>query len=395
MVSFKPKTDKKINSQTKNTPTLDETHRQLMSKFGEDTQITIPKLIKRRKQLQKNKQLILGKSNGLTTSSNRMQLTKIDLNIRNVSEEIHKMHAQKNEYLLSNVKYIFDYFETKQNIAHITTPDQSDKVDKMALFFEGKNAEIKLSKAHGYELFKQNTIHKYMCNVNSSATLNMELFAQDTTICKCCKSGELVPLEDEGMLVCNKCGASVHYLTDNDKPSYKEPPKEICSYAYKRINHFKEILLQFQGKETINIPPEIMNLICRQIAKERINTDQLTYIKTKEVLKKLSLNGYYEHISYIRNKFGIPPPVLSNKLSDILLNLFGELQPAFAKHVPVNRINFLNHYYVFYKLCELLKETTYLPHIPMLKDRDKIIEQDEIWKRMCIQELNWEYIPTV
>ena len=32
------------------------------------------------------------------------------------------------------------------------------------------------------------------------------------------------------------------------KPSYKEPPKEVCFYAYKRINHFREILAQFSSK---------------------------------------------------------------------------------------------------------------------------------------------------
>ena len=29
------------------------------------------------------------------------------------------------------------------------------------------------------------------------------------------------------------------YLIENEKPSYKEPPKEVCFYAYKKINHFK------------------------------------------------------------------------------------------------------------------------------------------------------------
>ena len=33
----------------------------------------------------------------------------------------------------------------------------------------------------------------------------------------------------------------------------KEPPKEVCFYAYKRINHFREILAQFQAKETTQI----------------------------------------------------------------------------------------------------------------------------------------------
>jgi len=30
----------------------------------------------------------------------------------------------------------------------------------------------------------------------------------------------------------------------------------------------------------------------------------------------------------------------------------------------------------------------------MLKDREKLIEQDETWKKMCV-ELNWEFIATV
>jgi hypothetical protein len=30
----------------------------------------------------------------------------------------------------------------------------------------------------------------------------------------------------------------------------------------------------------------------------------------------------------------------------------------------------------------------------MLKDREKRIEQDEIWKNIC-DDLGWEYIPTI
>jgi len=30
----------------------------------------------------------------------------------------------------------------------------------------------------------------------------------------------------------------------------------------------------------------------------------------------------------------------------------------------------------------------------MLKDRQKRIEQDEIWKKICI-DLNWQFIPTI
>jgi hypothetical protein len=57
-------------------------------------------------------------------------------------------------------------------------------------------------------------------------------------------------------------------------------------------------------------------------------------------------------------------------------------------------VNFLNYYYTAYKLCELLGEETYLPFFPMLKDKEKRIEQDVIWKKIC-EELDWEFIHTI
>ena len=42
----------------------------------------------------------------------------------------------------------------------------------------------------------------------------------------------------------------------------------------------------------------------------------------------------------------------------------------------------------------VLGENHYLDHFPMLKDREKRIDQDAIWKKICA-ELNWEFIPTI
>jgi hypothetical protein len=204
----------------------------------------------------------------------------------------------------------------------------------------------------------------------------------------------MIPLEDEGIIICNSCSRNIPYLIENEKPSYKEPPKEVCFYAYKRINHFKEILSQFQGKETTQIPFDVIENIKQQIKKERIELHQITNCKTKEILKKLGYNKYYEHIPFIKDKLGIKPPIMSPELEESLCNLFIELQSPYSKACPDDRVNFLNYYYTAYKLCELLGESHYLPHFPMLKDREKRIEQDSIWKQIC-EELNWEFIPTI
>jgi hypothetical protein len=139
---------------------------------------------------------------------------------------------------------------------------------------------------------------------------------------------------------------------------------------------------------------DVIENIKLQIKKERIELSQITNAKTKEILKKLGYNKYYEHIPFIKDKLGIKPPVMRPELEETLCNLFIELQAPYSKFCPDNRVNFLNYYYTAYKLCELLGESQYLPLFPLLKDREKRIEQDNIWRRIC-EELDWEFIPTL
>jgi hypothetical protein len=235
-------------------------------------------------------------------------------------------------------------------------------------------------------------VNNYLCNTNNTI-IDINTYINQTDICTKCNKGELINIEDEGILLCNKCFVCTSHIYDNEKPSYKEPPKEICFYSYKRINHFKEILAQFQGKETTQIPCYVIENIKRQIKKERIELNELTNLNTKNILKKLGYNKYYEHIPFIKDQLGIKPPIMSQTLEETLCNLFIEIQDPYLKYCPEHRVNFLNYYYTAYKLCELLGETNYLKHFQMLKDRDKRIEQDYIWKKIC-EELNWIFIPT-
>ena len=237
------------------------------------------------------------------------------------------------------------------------------------------------------------TIQTYLTNVDESF-LDINNYIVQTDVCKFCNKGEMIAVDYEGIMVCNFCSNSIKYLVENEKPSYKEPPKEVCFYAYKRINHFREILAQFQAKETTQIPDEVIENIIQQIKKERIDLTHMTNKRTKDILKKLGYNKYYEHIPFIKDKLGIKPPIMSSDLETTLCNLFMDIQGPYAKFCPEDRVNFLNYYYTVYKLCELLDQTQFLPFFPMLKDREKRIEQDEIWKNIC-EELGWEYIPTI
>ena len=383
MPSFKPKTSKKIKVCKKYTSSLDSKHKEFVNEFIKDEFDTIPRLKEERCIL--NKQLEL--ENKLTIE----QIMECKDRIKDINETIKELKNKKNNYFLNNSKYIFEYFENKKNINNIEETNKVVTSKNQILFNIFK---IKQEKDKNVDENKnKNLVQKYLSNIDESF-LDMNAFVRDSDICQNCYKGEMIPLDDEGVLICNICAVNIPYLIENEKPSYKEPPKEVCFYAYKKINHFKEILSQFQGKETTQISNDVIDQIHQQIKKERIGLAQLTHHKTKEILKKLGFNKYYEHIAFIKNKLGINPPVFSPELEDTLCNLFMEIQAPYAKTCPDYRINFLNYYYVLFKFCELLEETQFLHDIPLLKDREKLIEQDETWKRMCV-ELDWEFIPTV
>jgi hypothetical protein len=382
MPSFKPKTNKKIKVSKRNATTLDGKHNEFITEFINDEYEQIPNLKKEKKEL---KQLL----ENTTNIDSKMEINDRILEINNTIKEL---KDKKDNYFLDNSKYIFEYFENKKSISSNNPTNNNVKSTKNQLL--NQFFKIKQEPISNEDLNKNNNIvQKYLTNIDETF-LDMNSFVYPTDICQSCFKGELIPLDDEGVLICSLCAVNVPYLIENEKPSYKEPPKEVCFYAYKKINHFKEILAQFQGKETTQIPDFVIEQIKQQIKKERILLDQLTHYKTKEILKKLGFNKYYEHIAFIKNKLGIKPPVMSPELEETLCNLFIELQAPYNKNCPDYRVNFLNYYYVLYKLCELLGETQYLEHIPMLKDREKLIEQDEIWKKMC-EELDWEFIPTI
>jgi hypothetical protein len=312
--------------------------------------------------------------------------------INELTKTIKETKIKKKDYFLDNSHFIFEYFENKKSISDGSTIQKPTNKSKLVNNFFKIKEEIDSDKITQKET-NNNIVQKYLSNIDDTF-LDVNTFISQTDICKTCHKGELIPLEEEGIMVCNTCSRSIPYLIENEKPSYKEPPKEVCFYAYKRINHFKEILAQFQGKETTQIPHEVIENIKLQIKKERIDLAQISNLKTKEILKKLGYNKYYEHIPFIKDKLGIKPPIMSPELEETLCNLFIELQSPYSKYCPDDRVNFLNYYYTAYKLCELLGEEKYLPLFPLLKDREKRIEQDDIWKKIC-EELDWEFIPTI
>ena len=239
-------------------------------------------------------------------------------------------------------------------------------------------------------------LEKYLLKIDPEhARKSVTTFEDPYGICDKCEK-EMSFSINEALFFCDTCGYQEFVLIDSDKPSYKDPPREVTYYAYKRINHFNEWLAQFQAKESTEIPEEVFEAIIEEMKKERIaNTETVKPAKIREILKKLKHTNFYEHVPYILNRLnGKNAPIMSREIEEKLRYMFKEIQSSFVKHCPKNRSNFLSYSYVLYKFCELLELDDYLQCFPLLKNRDKLYNQDKIWEKICA-DLGWQYLRSI
>lgn len=240
---------------------------------------------------------------------------------------------------------------------------------------------------------KSSLVDKYLSIINKQYVKTIE--QDEIEICKICKNS-MTCLQYDAIMICNCCGYQELLLVEQNRPILKQNTKDTSHFSYKRINHFREWCNQVQGKESTDIPDEIFEKILNEIKKEKIiDTKTITYNKMRDILKRLRINKYYEHINYIINRInGIPTPQFSPELEETLCTMFRNIQGPFLKHCPKDRKNFLSYSYVLYKFFQILGLYEYLKYFPLLKSREKLYVQDQIWKKIC-KDLNYEVIPSL
>jgi hypothetical protein len=93
--------------------------------------------------------------------------------------------------------------------------------------------------------------------------------------------------------LCEDCGCFIEEpeFIVNDLYNYNARPQR----AYHRLDHFKEVLGQFQGREGKTISPEILH----QIKYELPEDHEATAVDVKKVMRKLKLTKYMENFYFI------------------------------------------------------------------------------------------------
>lgn len=366
-ITSKYKENKQIHH--KETNTLDNKHRLMVKQF---------------KEIRNEKEDILNKIENINNEINSIS----DINKKAIL--LDKKEDLNNLFKIINSNYdemdyydkagdlLSDYYESNNN------KDYNKECKNIIEFLSLKdkkntNTDIKTKQINKSKLFE-----KY-CQRIEGLRIKHDDGSSRIKYCVECNIEKILDMS-ESAYICQCCGDSEIIILDDDH--------QIKDYSpYRRLNHFREWLNQFQAKQTPDIPENVFIDIVKELNKNRIvDLSILNKQNMKNILKKLKYNIYYEHIAYIINKLNnLPPPKITRDMEKLFISMFYNIQDPWELYKQPERKNFLSYSYVLHKFCELLELDHLLDHFPLHKDPNKIMENDQIWEKIC-KYLNWEYI---
>ncbi|AXN90978.1 putative VLTF-3-like late transcription factor [Namao virus] len=346
---------------------------------------------------------------------------------------------QKINHCLQKIKYIKDYTELVHYIDssiyilnHYYTQEYLEDQDTGVIVYKDQTSSLdQISDEYNFEFFLQqhnipypdivpatnphftklkNKLDKYQLyqkylKINHSALDDNHLL--DTSVrqdddpffqfCTECNVKRLLNIY-QSVLICPMCGHTEPIIIETKKQIYQDSSTMFFNktITYKRIDYFSEILTQFQAKKNIMLSKKVMQSIKEELSKMRIyNYKEVTYQKIRKILKDLKFNKYYEYAYHITNELnGKNSPIMTSKIENQLKFIFREIQYPYNLFQPKDKTNFLSYNYILYKFCELLELDSFLSFFPLLKSRDKLEEQDSIWKKIC-EYKNFQFIPSI
>ena len=152
----------------------------------------------------------------ISYKDDRTTLTNSINDINNSRDEI--------EYFMNTASLLFKYYDI---VEKGTTNDEPNiKVtDSSILKYFVKEPVHDTSKKESEKYNdKASLLQKYLERTDPSFVKVME---NDTDKCQYCASSNLNMMHNEGMICCNDCYGVEYIIIDHDRPSYKDPPKEI------------------------------------------------------------------------------------------------------------------------------------------------------------------------
>ena len=175
-------------------------------------------------------------------------------------------------------------------------------------------------------------------------------------------------------------------------------------FSYIRRSHFKDTIIQFQAKQSRNIPQNVIDDVIDMIKKHGLFDDTKStpleqYAKvTKEhirmFLEESNHPKSYEDLQLIYTKITSKPPPNIEQYEDALYQDFDLLVDAFLSLEHVDRKNFLNSHFVLRCLLQRRGVQVSDSDLNTLKTPTRLRTHEDIFMQCC-QKLGWNYKPSL
>lgn len=390
--------------------TLASKHTELLNHI-ESEQTQLPEFQKELEQLRIELEILNSKSYIDLTPEQIASVVDLRDKISALETKINSIPSRKTKYFLQNGELLFNYAELEAG----NTPDEQQsqtsdqsrrrvrKIDIDEIFSKKRVAISTSASSSSQPRSKADYTRQFLSNVDPNFVHIHENTITEDNYCEPCQQFR-VQKQTEAKMVCPNCGEEISVILDNDKPSLKDPPPETRHYEYKRFNHFCDWLAKIQGKESSEVPQDVVNTIWLEIKRERItNLAELDEDTMRRYLRKHSdkkYNKYFNHIAQILFKInGIPPLSLTPEREKDYKMMFLMIQEPYERHCPETRSSFSSYAYIIFKFAQLLDDVAVMKHMRLLKSGDKRYQLDVIWRKICNDlggaEKGWIFLPSV
>jgi len=317
----------------------------------------------------------------------------------NLTKHVKKIDSMLNDYYIDNVQLLTNIFELQDELSNNSNGNGNLVDFTFDGHFKTEKSKIVDDSNEYYEMMNE-YYRKNECNANEFA-----LGSQYGDIKKCEKcDGEINLDVNMGMVTCIDCGYTLQEIGTHNMAILTHKEKQefnnTYQYTYKKLQHFTDHLKNVMGIPDKVIPQNVIDKVKNHIYKDRVNLNKIDAEYIKKLLKQLKLTEYYETRYYILYQVSnIKPLKIPISIKEELKKMFCTILEPYEIHcksIIKSRKNFMSYPYVLYQFCKILKLDCYLKYFPLLKNRDKLYLQDEIWKKICNDpNVNFPFYPTV
>jgi len=221
-------------------------------------------------------------------------------------------------------------------------------------------------------------------------------------VCDVCDNKKHFEVIDENVYTCQSCFSQQTVMRNT--PSWNDIGRVNPSqkYVYDRRVHFRDCILQYQGKQNSTIPQKVYDdvthhleihgaLMGRPGDTRETRFSKLTKKLLRDFLSELGYNKHYENIHLIHATLtGIQPDDISH-LEEMLMDEFDQLTAVYDEDFKdLDRKSFVSTQCVLYQLLKKHNHPCEQSDFNIIKTPERKCDHDDILRHL-FQHLSWSY----